>query len=282
MLNQEIKTTSELLRPLLQQFTCGEYGLAIGGAHAKGRADGKSDLDLYVFATSVQPGDVRTRLTNQFSSDVSEVLSWGSVTPFEQSGTDFYLRELKIECWLRNSTSIERAIDECVAGIVKRDFVTWTTTGFYNHCVLSDLNTLIPLDDPVGMLVQWKERIRVYPPKLRTAIIAQHLAAARFWPWNFHYRSAVERQDVIYCTGIIQQVVHNLIQVIFAANEVYFSGDKKLFEALLHLRTTPDRFAERIQNLLFPAASVSGELLRSQQRELQGLVEDVASIVAQI
>jgi len=279
MLNKDTMVAVEALRPLLRQFVCGEYGIAVGGAHAKNMADVESDLDLYVFARAVLPNPDRTRLTLQLASDIRDVISWGSTEPFEQAGTDFYLSNLKIECWLRNTASIERSIDECVEGVVRRDFVTWTTTGFYNHCSLSDLNSMIPVDDSSGILARWKSRIRQYPPKLRDSIIKQHLGAARFWPNNFHYCSAIERQDVIYTTGIIQQVVHNLIQVLFAASRVYFPGDKKLSESIAHLNHVPDHFQERVQSLLFPGVGATVATLRDQQRELQELLS-VVEIIA--
>ena len=242
--------------------------------HAKGTADAASDLDFYLFSESVVSNDDRTGLTIQFSPEIRQVISWCR-TPFNSVGTDFYLGNLKIECWLRNTISIDHALRECVEGIVKRDWVTWTTAGFYNHCVLSDLNNMIPVDDPSGTPARSERKHPHLSPKLRKAIIEQHLGAARFWPWNFHYESAIERQDAIYCTGIVQQVVHNLIQVIFAANGVYFPGDKKLFDAMRHLDRTPNLWLPRVQKLLFPAVPVSKEALLGQQQELQELVDDV-------
>ncbi len=180
MLERDTADIVESFIPLLRQFPRGPYGLAVGGAHAKGVADAQSDLDLYVFAASVLPDGERARLTTAWSPDIHDLVSWSTGPSFEQAGTDFYLRDLKIECWLRNSISIGRAIGQCEDGVVTRDFVTWTTTGFYNHCCLSDLHVMIPVDDPTGFLGRWKERVRTYPPKLRAAIIRQHLAAARF------------------------------------------------------------------------------------------------------
>ncbi|MCL5269892.1 MAG: DUF4037 domain-containing protein [bacterium] len=280
MLNKETMVVVEALLPLLRRFVSGPYGIAVGGAHAKSMADPESDLDVYVFAGAALSNSERTRLTVQLAPDTKDVVSWGSTTPFEQAGTDFYLGNLKIECWLRNTAAIERMIDECVEGVVRRDFVTWTTTGFYNHCCLSDMNKMIPVDDSSGILARWKRRIGRYPPRLRDSIIRQHLGAARFWPNNFHYRSAIERQDVIYTAGIVQQVVHNLIQTLFAANEVYFAGDKKLSTAIARLNDVPAHFSERVQRLLFPSVPVSVDALRSQQEELQQMVKAVEDIVS--
>ena len=267
------------LQPLVRSFAQSEYGLALGGAHAKGKADAESDLDLYLFATAIWPSAERRRLTLAFSPEVAHVVCWGDDATFSQAGTDFHFRGHQIECWLRNATDIDYAIAECQAGHVTRDFVTWTTTGFYNHCCLSDINVMVPLEDPTGLLARWKAQVAMYPPALKRTIISQHLAAAQFWPENFHYRSAVERADIIYTTGIVQQVVHNLIQVLFAFNETYFPGDKQLARAFAHLPHLPERWNGRVQALLWPEAPPTVEILRHQQAELQALVREVTAMV---
>ncbi len=282
MFNERISATINTLLPILQRFTFGEYGIAVGGAHAKQLDDAESDLDLYLFSAAVLENDERTRLTLLVDPTIHDAFSYGWLQPFEQAGTDFMMGDLKIECWLRNTRSIQSSIDECIAGIVKREAVTWTTTGFYNHCCLSDLNSMIPLDDPSGLLQRWKEQVNHYPVKLRASIIEQHLAAARFWPSNFHYSSAIERQDVIYTTGIIQQVVHNLIQVLFAVNDTYFPGDKKLAMVIAHLEHVPDQFTECVQSLLYPANLLSVAALRNQQIELQQLLQEIEVIASTV
>jgi hypothetical protein len=209
------------------------------------------------------------------------VVSWGDDAEFVQCGTDFYLGRLKVECWLRNVDHVSGIVAECKQGIVRRDFVTWTVMGFYNHCTLSDLHNMVPVEDPAGILARWQAEVSTYPPKLRETIISDHLRAAQFWPENFHYQSAVKRRDVIYTTGIVQQVVHNLIQVVFALNRTYFSGDKKLGVALDHLRVQPEGFSERIERLLLPDASRDLAFLDKQRTALKALVRQVEELVVQ-
>ncbi len=275
MVNADVQSVVDQLLPLLRQFARSEYGIAMGGAHAKGTDDEESDLDIYVFARDVQPNVDRTRLTTQFSPGIEGLVSWGGDTPFVQGGTDFSFERRKVECWLRNSEHIDHTLAECREGIVRREFVTWTTAGFYNHCCLSDLKAMVPIEDPAGLLARWQGEVAAYPPKLQNSIVRTHLAAARFWPGNFHYRSAIERRDAIYTAGIVQQVIHNLIQVLFAVNRVYFPGDKKLAHALGHLDRSPRRFAERVQGLLLPEERVSVQMLRRQQAGLRQLLEEV-------
>jgi len=280
MMPEAIASIVAELLPLVRGFARGEYAIALGGAHAKGTADDESDVDLYLFANSVLPTEERTRMVVAFSSEVEGAYSWQDDAPFPDTGTDFHFRGRRIECWLRNAERVEQTIAECQQGVVKRGFVTWTTTGFYNHCCLSDVKAMVPVEDPSGIIARWKSQVAVYPGKLRETIINQHLAAAGFWPDNFHYMSAIKRGDVIYTSGIVQQVVHNLIQVLFALNETYFSGDKQLAQALDHLPRQPPRLGERITSLLLPSPPATPDVLRQQREALRSLLHDVRSMCA--
>ena len=265
--------------PLLRQFALGEYGLALGGAHAKGVEDQESDVDIYLFAKEVLPAQKRARRCKEFGGPITRVVSWGADTPFVQGGTDFYFEGTKVECWLRSTDYISNIVDDCTAGIVRREFVTWTVMGFYNHCTLSDLHNMVPVEDPAGVLSRWKAAVAEYPPQLRETILDDHLRAAQFWPENFHYRSAVARCDAIYAVGIVHQVVHNLIQVLFALNRTYFPGDKKLDVVLEHLEVKPAGFTERIKCLLLPGSGRDRETLDWQRTELIELTRQVEALV---
>ena len=232
---------------------------------------------MYLFAERVLPGAERRRLCAELDG-LESITGWGDDTPFVQAGTDFYFNGIKVECWLRNSSYIGDIIAECQAGIIRHSLVTWTVMGFYNYCTLSDLHNMAPIDDPAGILTRWKAQVSHYPPKLRQSVIGTYLAKAKFWPQNFHYRTAVARCDTLYVIGIVHQVVHHLIQVIFALNEVYFPGDKKLALALDHLPIKPDRFTMRIQELISPGASGTRAVYVQQRQELIALVEEVDTL----
>lgn len=273
-------SAAEELLPLVRRFATGDYGIALGGAHAKGADDAHSDVDVYLFAERWLPGPARNQLCRVILGTDTPVRSWGEDNDrYEQGGTDFTHDGRRIECWLRGVDPVSGAVADAFAGVVRREFVTWTAMGYFNHCTLSDLQQMVILDDPNGILAAWQAQVDVYPPALRQTILETHLTAAQFWPDNFHYESAVARGDILYCAAIVQQVVQNLVQVIFALNSTYFPGEKKLTQALGRLSRTPERFAQRLASLAYPGGEAGPASLAEQRVALQSLVREVTALV---
>jgi hypothetical protein len=270
----------QALLPLVRRFATGEYGIALGGSHAKGTGDERSDVDIYLFAECVLSADRRRALAEQVCGADGGVVCWGMDEPFVEGGTDFRYGGQTVEVWIREARSVAETIERCLRGEVEREYRAWTVMGFFNYAVLSDVRSMRIVDDPSGMLEEWKRRVAEYPPALRRAIVARFLAEAKFWPGNVHYRSAVERGDAIYAAGIAHQVACALVQVVFALNEVYFPGEKRLARALGRLPAAPRAFAARVEALLWPGAPASVAELCAQARELDALVEEVEALAS--
>jgi hypothetical protein len=275
-------TTPDLLvadlLPLLRRFCAGGHGIALGGSCAKGTSDDLSDVDVYLFAHAVLPARERADLAAETLGESAQAVSWGTDEPFVHGGTDFTYRGHRVECWLRSVGGVEQAIAECRRGEIRRDYVYWTVMGFFNYAALSDLRTMRVVDDPHGMLGRWKAAVERYPDALRRAVLLRFGREAAFWPENVHYETAVERGDVIYASGIVQQVLHAAIQVVFALNCEYFPGEKGLVGALEKLAVRPPAFAQRVQALLAPAPDGGIAALREQRRALAALVAEVTAL----
>lgn len=263
------------LVPLVRGFTDGAAAIALGGSHAKGSGDARSDLDVYLFADAVLPARQRDERVSGALGPSAGVQSWGSDEPFVQGGTDFLYHGLRVECWLRRVDEVERTIEAALQGEIRREYTGWAVMGFYGHVALADVHTMRVVEDPLGTLARWKAAVAVYPEALRSALIGRFLREAMFWPGNPHYTSAVERDDVIYASAIVQQVVHAVIQLVFALNHAYFPGEKMLGERVESLPIRPADFAARVRGLLTGA-----EGLRAQHRELGALVAETARLVA--
>ena len=275
-----MKPLLQKLLPVLQQLCVGPYGVALGGSHAKGNNDAHSDIDLYLFTERILPGAERAEFIRATLGAESEPLSWGQDDPFEEGGTDFWYEGHRVEVWLRNAARVENTISASRQGQIRRDTVVWATMGFFNYVVLADMDTMRIVEDPHGLLAQWKEEVRTYPAPLRHAILTRFMREARFWPENLHYHSAIQRADLIYTSGIVNQVLHALIQVVFALNREYFPGEKKLAQALERLRIKPEAFSRRLHVLLFPGRYPTAERLQDQQRDLAELVAEVEQLMS--
>lgn len=71
MLPPRIAAIVDELVPLVRQFARTDYGIGVGGAHAKAAHDAASDLDLYLFTEAVAGGDERTRRIKAFGTFVA-------------------------------------------------------------------------------------------------------------------------------------------------------------------------------------------------------------------
>lgn len=278
--------TDDLIRellPVVRRFRTGPgaYGIALGGSHAKGTSDALSDVDMYLFAPEVLPGVKRKEVIADALGLTPEAISvWGQDIPFEQSGTDFRFRGREVEVWIRNSERIESGIGAAKRGEIRREYAIWAVAGFFDHVALADVQTMHIIEDPAGLLSDWKAEVGHYPEALRRALLERFKREIAFWPDNFHFRTAVDRADAIYVSGIVQQTVHALIQVVFALNRVYFPGDKKLALALAALPMLPKEFAERVEALLYPGPGPVRMLLEEQHRALGILVSEVETLIA--
>jgi hypothetical protein len=268
------------LLPLVREFCVGPYGIALGGSHAKECGDAHSDVDLYLFADRVLPGGERRRRVIDALGEASGAVSWGRDDPFVEGGTDFGHHGVRVECWLRSASHVERTIAACRRGEVRRDYVVWTVMGFFGHAALADVRSMRILEDAGGMLARWKAEVEAYPEPLRRALLGRFMREAAFWPGNFHYHTAIERADVIYTSGIVQQVAQALVQVAFALNREYFPGEKKLAGSLAALPLRPDAFPARLQSLLTIGKDPDVAALRGQRRELAALVAEMERLVA--
>jgi hypothetical protein len=274
-----ISTIISDLLPLVRELVAGRYAIGLTGSWAKGTADEHSDIDFYVFAEITLPGLQRKAVVERWPHVQDPSVGgdcdsqWGACITFDYKG-------YTIESSIRSLGLVEGVLSECMNGVIRTELATWTLLGFHNHCLLSDICITEPLDDPFGVLADWKARIRSYPKALKKAIIGKHLAAARSWPDNFHYISAISRGDVVYTAGIVQQVLHNMILVLFAINEKYYAGEKRILETLCDLERKPAGFIEDAKTLVMPVAADELKAVQARQRQvLKRMVQDVAALV---
>lgn len=259
----------------LKQTAEGKCAIALAGAHAKGTADASSDIDFYIFAEQAKPFEERKRLIRSAADagtepwvDVSfDATPWGGTMDFMYKGTP-------VETTARTLSMMDRVVEDCLNGKFEIIPATWTSNGYYTFIYLCELSFIKPVWDPDGILASYQKQTAVYPPALRRSIIETFMGRANTWIDNFHYESAVRRADILFTAPIVLHTVMDMIQVIFALNRIYFTGDKKLEAALSKMEYCP---AALLSNLAFLMSAPRDTVQLDLQRQLLRQIRDELS-----
>lgn len=266
------------LQQALAETAVGDYALALAGAHAKGCADPGSDLDFFLYVNEWKSFEERKAILQRIAdlgkpyylSQILDENPWGS-------NMDFSYRGIPVETTVRSIQSVQRITADCMEGKFDILPLSWTSHGYFSYVYLSELSFLKAIDDKTGILEQLKRRCTPYPPKLRESIIKRFMEAPRSWPGSFHYHTAIQREDLLFVSAIVENMVLDLVQVIFAVNETYFKGDKKLERQLRELPNCPPALLANLEFLL-TCPRDRGKLER--QREI--LMEIIGDVEEQL
>lgn len=261
---------------IIEQLKCTVLdtpAIAIAGAHAKGQADKGSDIDLYLFTDAPKSYAERLQIISDFCDPgttpwVSENLDfpWGGSMDFIYEGTP-------VEVVIRLFSHMEKETARAIDGQFEIIPQTWTANGYYSYIFLSELHFIQPVFDPNDRLAQMKKQVETYPPKLKKSIIETFFGRASTWIGNFHYDTAVSRGDILFTAPILLHTILDLVQVLFAYNEVYFTGDKKLMKTLPTLSYCPKALQENMELLL--TASPDPDVLARQQKMLTDIYFEI-------
>lgn len=216
------------------------FAIGVGGAHAKDMADSHSDLDIHVFAEHWPDDERRSAAIAEVLSGAEAVSSWHAAG---QAGTNLVIHGQPVEIWFRLDSTLAQTVERILNGDIDRHFVIWTPNGYFDHCLLADLAHLKILRSASSTIGDLIDMLHPFPARLRSAIVTDGLAIARFWNGNLHLQTALEREDAFYLDSIYHQIRVGLLQALFALNETYYPGDKKIAQWLDRLSIKPENFS---------------------------------------
>lgn len=234
----------------------GRYAISIGGSLGKGTSDSRSDVDFRLFHEEDLPGPKAAPQLWQGYSQAEARWAKHGVT---------------IDgIWPRKIAAIDAALSRWLDGEIKTEERVWTIWGYY---LLPDIYHQAVVEDRFGVIAAWKQRLQSYPPKLKEAILAKYLASLRYWRNDYHYRSKVQRGDVVFTAGLTCRLVHDLIQVLFALNETYYVGDGQNLDLVARFKLAPAGFGDAVKRILYPPTA--SDSLQAQYAALLGLMDEV-------
>jgi hypothetical protein len=263
----ELQPIIDELLPLCRALGEGKRAVSIGGSYGKGTFDRSSDLDFRLFCErKLSPPEVYEEAYRH----VQEAIDRWAAEGVTIDG-----------CWVRTTGPIDEELDRWIEGEGRPGDIVWTIWGYY---LVTDVYNQLVIDDPDGIVSGWHEKLAVYPPKLKAAIMDRHLKSIRYWRHDYHYQHKVAREDVIFLAGLTTKLVHDLVQILFALNETYFPGDGNNLSFIEDFEHAPEGFSEKVTAILYPCTdgntSIGGGA-QAQYVRLMALIDEVEAVVAQ-
>jgi hypothetical protein len=186
---------------------------------------------------------------------------------------DFMYQGTPVETVIRSMAVTRSVVEDCVEGRFTITPASWTTNGYYSYIYLAEFGFLKPIDDATGYIDACRKLITPFPPKLKAAIVRTFYARGSMWLYNFHYDSAIARADVLFTAGLVKNMIYDLTQVIFALNETYFVGDKRLAQQLSAQSFCPSELLSQLPLLL--SAPADTEMLAEQRTILRRVAKEI-------
>jgi predicted nucleotidyltransferase len=248
----------------------GVEGVALAGSQAAGMFDQDSDIDLYVYITSVVPLAARVALVEALGATQADLN-----LQFWDLGDEWVDAEAGIEvdviywrtCW------IERQLN--------RVLVEHQASTGYSTCSWHTIRNSLVLNDRSGWLHRLKEKAVVpFPEPLRRSIIAKnHPILRRVIPSYLHQiEKAMRRGDLVSINHRVAALLASYFDVLFALNRLPNPGEKRLLEtASDRCAKVPGGMVHQVEGVLRAASSTDGSLIA----RIEALVDSLDELLLQ-
>ncbi len=261
-----LNSFSERVQPVIGEFIpicrklAGQqrYAISVGGSHGKGTWDNHSDVDFRLFTEAeIQYADTRPDLWVDYYTAIERWKQKGVVVD---------------GVWPRTIGEIDAALDQWQSGNIEPIPMDWTIWGYH---ILTDIYNQAIVEDPYGVIQGWKERLKVYSPRLRQAILDKYLTMLHYWRTDYHYRHKIDRGDIIFLAGMSAKLVHEIMQILFALNETYYVGDGSNLEFAEKFKIIPPDLNGKIHRILYPPQV---DAIQEQYAALMSLIDEVIGL----
>lgn len=261
----------------------GMVAVGLGGSYARGAAHADSDVDLGLYYDDERPFAIAAvrAVAQRFETGggtpaVTGFYEWG---PWVNGGAWLHTAAGRVDFLYRSVQHVERVIDACERGEIEWHFAQQPPYGFRSVIYLAETSICLPLHDPRGMLRLLRERVATYPEALRTAIVRSSLWSAEFTLFNAQKIAAAG--DLYATAGCLTRAACELTQVLFALNRRYFISDRGALAAIDSFPLRPQRYGERVGELLASPGADAAALVASVQ-SLAALIRETAALASDV
>jgi predicted nucleotidyltransferase len=255
----------------------GVRAVALGGSHARGRAQPGSDIDLGLYYSEADPfsiESVRTlaeEVNDTAGPVVTDFYGWG---PWVNGGAWLTIKGHRVDFIYRNLEQVERVIADAEAGRYEVHYLQQPPFGFFSGTYLGELAVCIPLLDPDARLDVLKRRVAKYPEALRRTVVQDYLFMAEFTLSAFAPKFAA-RSDAYGTAACLSRAVNELVMALFALNRKYPINDKTALVETAEFERAPREFGPRVQKRLAQVGGSAAELVAAVEGVAQLMRETV-------
>jgi Nucleotidyltransferase domain len=253
--------------------------IVLGGSHCIGMANEYSDLDIGIYYHETSPFDIEKikRITKKYSTDdittVTRFYQWGA---WVNGGAWINTASGEVDFIYRNIEQVKSTIEKCRNGIWENDFEQQPPFGFSSVIYLAETRYCCPLYDPDHIIQELKGAVKDYPLKLKQTIIQQSLWSAEFALWQADKFAG--KQDMYNSLGCFTRASKNIIDALFALNELYSIGDKSAIQIISQMPKCPAKLNEQIEDIL----NIKKHNLAGNAKRLRNLFEQAVSLAGEM
>lgn len=216
--------------------------IAIGGSSVIKTNDKTSDIDIYVFSSTDIPLEKRFEIVSKISS------KYEIGGEYFGAGDEYYCDEINkiMDVMYWNVPWFE--------GVIGNVWDKHYPSNGYTTCFLHTLKHFEILYDKNNWLKNLQNKINnPYPQELKQNIIERNIKLMKDKPFASYYEQvekALKRNDVVSVNHRLAAFLASYFDVVFAANEIFHPGEKRLVQyALSNCSVLPCDFEQNIDKL---------------------------------
>lgn len=254
------KKWSRLARDISESYTMWDETLAVtlGGSVAREIADDSSDIDIFVFCTSLPSEQQRTDAVNVVNGKGwkrhDQMQEWGIVRDC------FHLNGARIDIGYFLEITAQNLIDDV---LVRYDTMP-IKQGF-----LGGLLDAVPLHGQ-DVIKHWQDQVREYPDGLRLAVIQAHLWMDPLWIPEIYSN---KRGDFLMLQDAMVKTSMNVLGMLSGLNRIYQTAEwKRIQVQISKMEYAPINLFERLADVFH---------IPNQKRvaSLTSIVEETFSLI---
>ncbi len=233
----------QILREIANRYAKLDSVLAVvqAGSRTSMQDDELSDYDIYIYSDKEIPLDFRTELAKNYTDDFE------IDNRYFETGDEWILKDGNEMDFMFRSKSW---IQDCINNV----YIKHYAANGYTTCFLHNIATSKILYDKNNWFADLQKQISSgYPQELRDNIIKRNMMLLKDKK-NASYleqiKLAVKRSDLVSINHRITAFLASYFDVLFAANEIFHPGEKRLIKyARQHCRFLPENFEDDLTEL---------------------------------